>query len=136
MSLGPPSRLLHQVRRGIRVLVVDDNEDLAEVMAEYLKECGCETRMALDGAGGLDLVRSFDPEAVLLDLGLPDITGFEFVERLRRARVGENSVIIAVSGYGNEDAKRRSRELGIEHHLVKPVDFDAVMGLLVRLFPG
>jgi DNA-binding response OmpR family regulator len=124
------------LRPGLRILVVDDNQDLAEVIAEFLTEAGCITSVATTGAAGLELVDSFDPNALLLDLGLPDITGFEFVEELRRSGAGADCTIIAVSGYGGEDTKRRSRELGIEHHLVKPVDFESVLGLLTKLFPN
>jgi DNA-binding response OmpR family regulator len=118
------------------VLVIDDNEDLAEVLVEFLTECGCDVRAATDGTSGLLAFESFAPEAMLLDLGLPDMTGFDFVERLGPERVAQHCVTIALSGYGTDEVKSRARELGLDHQLLKPVDFSIVLELLQRHFPA
>lgn len=117
----------------LRVLIVDDNEDLSEVMSEFLGESGYMTRVASSGARGLDIAAAFAPHIVLLDLGLPDITGYEFMERFRAQPANSAVQVIAVSGYGSDEAKSRCRELGISHYLVKPVEFDTVLKLLTTV---
>jgi signal transduction histidine kinase/CheY-like chemotaxis protein len=115
--------------RGCRVLVVDDNEDAARALAELLALRGCQTDLAHDGAGGLAKAQTFAPQVLLLDLDLPDMTGYDVAERLR-ADGGAGLTIIAISGFGHEPARRRSRESGIDHHFVKPVDLDRLLPLL------
>jgi DNA-binding response OmpR family regulator len=124
------------LKSGVRVLVIDDNQDLAEVLVEFLAESGCEVRSAGDGASGLSLFRSFAPEALLLDLGLPDMTGFDFVERLGEGGLDKSCVLIALSGYGSDQVKSRARELGFAHQLLKPVDFPVVLDILSQHFPA
>jgi CheY-like chemotaxis protein len=107
--------------RPARVLYVDDDPDIAESLAQLLRDMGHETRVAHGGPEALALARDFRPEVVLLDLGLPGMDGFEVARRLREQPGQERLPLIAVSGYGHEEDQRRSREAGIEHHLVKPV---------------
>ncbi|MEO8005115.1 MAG: ATP-binding protein [Betaproteobacteria bacterium] len=108
------------VRR--RVLVVDDNRDSAESLAIFLQLGGHEVRTAFDGIEALGLAESFHPDVALLDLGLPNLNGYEVCRRIREQEWGKRMLIIAQTGWGQEDDKRRTREAGFDEHLVKPVD--------------
>jgi PAS domain S-box-containing protein len=114
-----------------RILVVDDNQDAANSLARYLmRVAGHEVEVAYDGPGALGLAQTFRPDVVLLDIGLPGMSGYEVAERLReRPETGE-ARLIALTGWGQEDDRRRSRSAGIDVHLVKPVDLDAILSLL------
>ena len=103
-----------------RILLVEDNVDVAETTARLLSRHGYRVETAPDGQSGLDQFDSFDPHVVVLDLGLPDIHGHEVAERLRR-RAGQGFVLLAMSGYGDTDNVERSREVGFDEHLLKPV---------------
>jgi len=116
--------------RRCRVLVVDDNEDTANGMARLLKLSGHEARVAYDAGEALKVAREHRPEVMLLDIGLPGTDGYELAATLAHEEWGKGSVLIAVSGYGEAQARGRSREAGFHHHLVKPVDFDAVLALI------
>jgi signal transduction histidine kinase/DNA-binding response OmpR family regulator len=105
-----------------RVLVVDDNEDAAESTALLLRLKGWDVRLACDGPATLKAALAFRPDAVLLDLGLPVMDGYEVARRLRAQPFGERLVIVAASGYGQEHDRRRSAEAGFDDHLVKPLD--------------
>ncbi|MDB5350247.1 MAG: multi-sensor hybrid histidine kinase [Planctomycetota bacterium] len=115
--------------KGSRVLVVDDNEDTARGLVKLLKILGHEVETAFDGPSAIELAQSQRPEFVLLDIGLPGMDGYQVAERLRAGGFAD-TVIIAVSGYGEEAARKRSLEAGINHHLVKPVDYDRVVELI------
>jgi PAS domain S-box-containing protein len=114
---------------GSRVLVVDDNEPTARGMAKLLKHLGYVVGIARDGPSAIETARDLRPEFVLLDIGLPGMDGYQVARKLREG-VAEDAVIIAVSGYGEAQAVIRSHESGFDHHLVKPVDFDALVALL------
>ena len=116
--------------QGLRVLVVDDNEDASRALAELLEITGCETTTAATGKEALARAREIRPAAVLLDLDLPDLSGYEVAEAMRRDPTIDGALLIAVSGFGHEEARDRSRESGIDHHLVKPVEVEE----LLRLF--
>ncbi len=105
-----------------RVLIVDDNVDSAHSIALLLRRAGHEVHVAYDGFKALELARSVRPEFVFLDLGLPGLDGFEVAARLRAEPGLEAMRIIAISGYAQEADRRRSREAGIDQHLVKPAD--------------
>jgi two-component system CheB/CheR fusion protein len=124
----PPAPPAAAVRR--RVLVVDDNVDSAESLAAWLGLVGHQARIAHDGASALELAASFAPDAVLLDLGMPDMDGFEVARRLRALPGFERVLLLALTGYGQEDDRRRSREAGFDDHLVKPVDPQSLAALL------
>jgi signal transduction histidine kinase/ActR/RegA family two-component response regulator len=115
--------------RSMRILVVDDNRDTALGGALLLEALGHEVETAFDGPTAIELARSFQPQAILLDIGLPGMTGYEVARRLRNDGF-QNAKIIAVSGYGQPDDRRRSREAGFDHHLVKPVDQATLEGVL------
>ncbi|WP_148591937.1 PAS domain-containing hybrid sensor histidine kinase/response regulator [Aquisphaera giovannonii] len=113
-----------------RVLIVDDNVDLARSLARLLTLLGHEVRMAYDGEAGLEEARSFRPDVVLLDIGLPRMDGYQVARLLREEDCGRDARIIAITGYGHDEDRRRSREAGIDYHLVKPIDYRSLMPLL------
>ncbi len=113
-----------------RILVVDDNEDTAKGMARLLKLIGHEVAMAHSGHEALEVAREFGPEFVLLDIGLLEMDGYEVASRLRQEECSRHAVIVAVSGYGQDEDRRRSKEAGFDHHLIKPLDHDALLVLL------
>jgi CheY-like chemotaxis protein len=117
------------------VLVVDDNRDSADSMALLLGASGHDVRTAQDGTSALAIAPEYKPDVVLLDIGLPGMNGYTVAERLRALPGGGNIVLIAMTGYGQEDDRRRSREAGFDHHLVKPVDFDVLAGILNAAAP-
>jgi PAS domain S-box-containing protein len=117
----------------LRVLNVDDNRDGAESLAMLLNIMGTETRTAYDGEEGVRLANEFRPDVVLLDIGLPKLNGFEACRRIRESSWAKKTVLIAVTGMGHEDDRRRSREAGFDYHMVKPVDPQDLMKLLAGL---
>jgi PAS domain S-box-containing protein len=121
----PPSR-----RSGNRVLVVDDNVDLSRALTTLLSRFGYEAQAVNDGHAAIEAARALRPEVVLLDLGLPGIDGFEVARRLRYEEGFHDTIIIAITGYGQEDGSRYSREEGFNHHLIKPVQIEALVALL------
>ncbi|HYO11627.1 MAG TPA: MEDS domain-containing protein [Thermoanaerobaculia bacterium] len=105
-----------------RILVVEDNPDAAATMRDFLELSGHEVELAANGADGLEAARQFHPQVVLCDLGLPGMDGFEVAARLRRDPATASAKLIAVTGYGREEDRRRSKEAGFDLHLTKPVD--------------
>jgi CheY-like chemotaxis protein len=122
--------------RSLRILVVDDNDDVAEMTAEMLKMYGHQALTASDGPKALAVAASEQPDVVLLDLGLPGMHGLEVAEMLHTKSTGKVPLLIAVSGYGRAEDRERSRQAGCEHHLVKPVDFDRLLALLATQTPS
>ena len=116
-----------------RLLVVDDNKDAAESMSMLLEMWGHEVVFAYDGPSALQTAERWQPEAVFLDIGLPGMDGYEVAERLRELPQSKDAVLIAITGYGQEDDRLRSRKAGIDHHLVKPVAPDALRSLIDSL---
>jgi two-component system CheB/CheR fusion protein len=101
---------------------VDDNEDSAQTMAILLAMTGHAAEMAHDGPAALDLAIRFRPHVVLLDIGLPGMNGYEVARSLRAHPNTASAVLVAMTGYGQEEDRRRSQEAGFAHHLIKPVD--------------
>jgi PAS domain S-box-containing protein len=120
-------------RSGFRVLVVDDNADAAEMLSDWLQAAGFEVHAVHDGQAAIDAVESFAPHAVLLDIGLPVLDGFEVARRVRERMLRREPFLIAVTGYGQEADRERSTREGFRAHLVKPVDLDALTNLLTML---
>lgn len=115
---------------GRRVLIVDDNIDTAVGMARLLTRAGHRTELAHDGFQALARTREFNPDVIVLDIGLPGMDGFEVVRRLRVEPTSAGAVMIAVTGYGQQSDRDQALEAGFDHHLVKPVDFAELKGLL------
>jgi PAS domain S-box-containing protein len=105
-----------------RVLIVDDNQDAAGTLDLLLRQLGYETRVVHDGASALGMASHFKPDVVLLDIGMPGLDGYEVARRLRSMTGGEDLRIIAITGWGQEADRLRSREAGFDLHLVKPVE--------------
>ncbi|HEV3168051.1 MAG TPA: ATP-binding protein [Isosphaeraceae bacterium] len=116
--------------RHFRVLVVDDNADTANGMAKLLKLSGHDAQVALSSDEALNVAREHRPEVMLLDIGLPGMDGYDLAATLQREEWSKDSVLIAVSGYGEGQARDRSKKAGFQHHLVKPVNFDTLLALL------
>jgi PAS domain S-box-containing protein len=114
----------------LRILVVDDNIDTARGMSRLLKLLGHDVATAHAGPDALEIARDFHPEFVLLDIGLPGMDGYEVASRLRKEPRCQGAVIVAVSGYGQDEDLRRSKAAGFDHHLIKPLDHDALLSLL------
>ncbi len=115
---------------GTRVLVVDDNRDAADSLALLLRAHGLTVHVAYDGAQALDLAERVRPAVVLLDIGLPDMSGLEVARALRRAAWGARLTLIAVTGWGQPDDRRATREAGIDIHRVKPVAPEELLALI------
>ena len=113
-----------------RVLIVDDNEDAAHSLALLLRLIGQDVRTAHDGPAALEVVRDFQPDIAFLDIGLPGMNGYELAKRLRQEPGGDKVFLVALTGWGQEEDRRRSREAGFDHHLTKPADPAALEPLL------
>jgi signal transduction histidine kinase/DNA-binding response OmpR family regulator len=113
-----------------RVLVVDDNRDAAESLGLLLEVSGHQVRICHDGASALAAAADYQPEVVLLDIGLPGMNGYEVARRLRGHAATRKALLIALTGYGQAEDEQRAREAGFDHHLIKPADLDALAGLL------
>jgi CheY-like chemotaxis protein len=112
-----------------RILIVDDNRDTALSGARLLEKLGHDVEIAFDGPTAVELARSFRPQTLFLDIGLPGMTGYEVARQLRQEGF-EQAQIVAISGYGQPDDRQRSREAGFDDHLVKPVDHAALLAVL------
>jgi PAS domain S-box-containing protein len=116
-----------------RMLVVDDNHDAADSLALLLKGLGNEVITTYDGPSSLQILENFQPTVVFLDIGMPEMDGFEVARRIRRQPKGQDIILIALTGWGQEEDRRQSREAGIDHHLVKPVDLETLKALLANI---
>jgi len=117
-------------KSGRRVLVVDDNVDGAVSLAKVLEFCGHETRTAYSGSEALDAARPFNPDVVFLDIGLPGMNGYDVAKQFRDEPSLSGTVLVALTGWGSEDDKRRSKEAGFDFHLTKPVEVRAIENIL------
>ena len=118
---------------GLRVLVVDDNRDVADSTASVMRMNGCDVHVAYDGKAALESVQRLRPDAVLLDIGLPTIDGYLVAEHIRAQPENGRTMIVAVSGYGQEQDRERSRSVGFDYHVVKPIDPTVLAGLVGSL---
>jgi CheY-like chemotaxis protein len=118
-----------------RVLVVDDSRDAVESLSLLLQLEGHEVQAAGDGPSALEAARDFQPQVVFLDIGLPGMDGYEVARRLREQPSLDSAVLVALTGYGQDDGRRRAREAGFDAHLVKPADPEALHRLLAEA-PG
>jgi PAS domain S-box-containing protein len=123
-----------------RVLVVDDNADVIETLAAVLRQRGHDVRTAREGREALDLAAVETPDVVVLDVGMPGLTGHDVARELRRRPHGDALLIFAVTGWGSESDRRRTRDAGFDEHLTKPVDVDELVRLIedapVSALPG
>ena len=132
----PGGERRRQESRTYRILVVDDFHDSADSLAALLRLLGHEVRVAYDGPAALAMADAFQPEAALLDIGMPGMDGIELAKQLRQQRSSKELLLIALTGYGRDEDKRRSLEAGFDSHLVKPVDLPALNALLAEHVPA
>jgi CheY-like chemotaxis protein len=130
IELAQAPRPVRAAGPALRIVVTDDNEDSASSMAGALRALGHEVRMAFDGTQCIDVCRSFEPEVLLLDIGMPRLNGYDTARIIRMEPWGAGMLIVAMTGWGQEEDRKRGVHAGFDHHLVKPVDFDALAGIL------
>ena len=116
----------------MRVLVADDNIDSAESLSEVLRLLGYQTLTAKDGLEAFRVAQTERPRAVLLDIGMPKLSGLDAARRIREQPWGREVLLVALSGWGQEDDRSKSIDAGFDHHLVKPVDIEALTELLAQ----
>ena len=134
MELGTDGSAAAPAHR--RILIVDDNRDSAESLGMLFEITGNKTYLAHDGVEALEAIEAHRPEIVLLDIGLPGLDGHEVCRRVREQNWGRDIVMIALTGWGQADDRRKSQEAGFNGHLVKPVDYDELLTLLSKLTSG
>jgi signal transduction histidine kinase len=115
---------------GRRILVVDDNRDAAEMLGMLLRMVGGEVQTVTSGQAALDVIRTFQPSIVFLDLGMPGMDGIEVARRARKQPEGRDATLIAVTGWGQAEDRRKTKDAGFDHHLVKPVNLESIQALL------
>jgi len=113
-----------------RVLLIDDDREAVDGLARLLDLHGFKVRGTCDGQSALTLARQFQPQAIVLDIDLPKMNGYELVKQLRALPESANALVVAVTGYGQEQDRARSRAAGFDHHLVKPIEPAALVQLL------
>jgi CheY-like chemotaxis protein len=118
-----------------RILVVDDNQDAADMLAHWLKQYGFETRAVYGGEQAIDLVEEFEPDMVLLDIGMPGLNGFETASRLRAKRTNVHLIVVALTGYSSVDAKEQAYASGFDLHICKPMTAEKLQELIALLDP-
>jgi CheY-like chemotaxis protein len=116
-----------------RILVVDDLRDSAESLAQLLRIEGNEVRTVHDGLEAVAVAAEFRPDLVLMDIGMPEVDGYEACRRIRNLPFGSEVTLVAVTGWGQADDRRKSKAAGFDHHMVKPVEPVAIERLLQRL---
>jgi PAS domain S-box-containing protein len=129
-STAPTPSGAPTIRSGLKVLVVEDNVDTAQTLSLLLQGMGCTTQEVHDGPSVMDAAKSFKPDAILLDIGLPGLDGYHIARLIRQTPELSNVRLIAITGYGQQQDRERSREAGFDEHLVKPVQFDSLVKTL------
>jgi DNA-binding response OmpR family regulator len=117
----------------LRLLVVDDNQDAADTTAMLLQVIGHQCSVAYSGAAGLELALADPPDAVILDIGLPDLDGYEVAKRLRQEDRGKSVPLIALTGYGRDADRELSTSAGFDAHIVKPVDMQKLQQVVTTI---
>jgi CheY-like chemotaxis protein len=124
------------IKRGYKILVVDDNTDAAKSLAIMLRYEGHETQFAFSGAAAIEVCTTFTPDVILLDIGLPEMNGYEVCKHLRGTGHCTKTCIIAMTGYDTEDYRRLSAEAGMNDHLVKPVMYRVLIEVIEKHLKG
>ena len=132
ISNAPILRESPSPRADLRVLIVDDNFQAAESLGLLLKLWGYESQLAHDGLAALDVAESYRPDIVLLDIGLPKLDGYEVAQRLRHSNNLSTALLVAMTGYGQDEDRRKTKLAGFDHHMVKPVNLDELRNLLAK----
>jgi two-component system, sensor histidine kinase len=118
-----------------RILVVDDNRDAADALARVIQSFGHEVRAVYGGQQALDETAKFLPDMALVDIGMPDLDGYQTVTELRQRRGNVHLIVVAVTGHNGDEDKRRAYESGFDLHIPKPMDLPTLKGLLKLLDP-
>jgi CheY-like chemotaxis protein len=129
-ATAAPEQVPVSQRSGLRILVVDDNTDAAESLAVILDQWGYEAEVVADGMQAIARWHTFQPDAVLLDIGLPGMSGYELARHLRLLPRGSDVLLVAITGYGQGPDRQLSYQAGIDVHLTKPVELDALQRTL------
>ena len=129
----PPTEIAKPTGPALRVLVVDDNVDAANVLKMLVEEAGHLVRMAHTGPTALAAALDYRPDVMLLDIGLPELDGFEVAKRIRQEPLLHDIVLVAMTGYGQAAGRQRMQEAGFDHYLVKPADFEKVRQILASV---
>lgn len=129
---APEQRAEAAAMRRRRVLVVDDHRDAARILALLLESLGHEVRTAHDGTGALEVLQVFRPEVMFLDIGLPQLDGYEVARRVRQLPEGKTVRLVALTGWGHAQARQRSHDAGFDNHLVKPAAAKVLRELLAN----
>ncbi len=116
-----------------RILVADDNDLAASSLGTLLEIMGNEVRIAKDGAEAVEAAQAFEPDLILMDIGMPKLNGYEACKAIREQPWSSKAVLVALTGWGQDEARRRSQESGFTHHMVKPVSPDALEAILGSL---
>ena len=119
-----------------RILVVDDNVDAAETLTTFLDMIGMEARSVHDGNAAVQAALAFSPDLVLLDIGLPGMSGYDVARAMRAQPQLAGITLVALTGWGAEDDRRRAKDAGFDHHLTKPVDLSVLEDMLRRVQTG
>jgi CheY-like chemotaxis protein len=119
-----------------RILVADDNPDSAATLSFMLEVLGNEVRVAHDGLQAVEIAAAFRPDAILLDIGMPRLNGYDACEQIRRHPWGADAFIVALTGWGQDEDRNRSRAAGFDRHLVKPVEPATIEKLIQGLPPA
>jgi len=127
---APSSQRAEEREGGRRVLIADDNNDAAESLAVLLRLDGHDVAVANDGETALQLFKRTTPDVALLDIGMPHVDGYELARQIRAHSAGSQVLLVAITGWSQEEDVERSREAGFNYHLTKPVEPDAVATLL------
>lgn len=130
ISGGAPQEPAQLPQSGKKIMVIDDNVDAADMLVMALELWGCEVKAAHCGRDAIELARSFEPDIALLDIGLPDMNGYELARALRALPGGERMRLVAATGWGQDKDRQLAYEAGFDHHLTKPVHFEQLRALL------
>jgi CheY-like chemotaxis protein len=128
--VGPVANPQAQGRSALRILIVDDNRDSATTLSTLLRQLGHQTLTAFDGEEAVSKARSFSPDVVLLDIGLPKLNGYEVCRWIRAQGSSRSIVIIAQTGWGQDETRQKTSDAGFDHHMVKPLDPSALVKIL------
>ncbi len=117
----------------LKVLVIDDNRDVADTCSMLIELSGHDVKVAYSGGDGIAIAESFRPQVILTDIGLPDIDGYEFAQKVRAMAWGKTAVLVAITGWGAAESKQHAAVAGFNHHLTKPIDPRTIESLLASL---
>jgi CheY-like chemotaxis protein len=130
---GEPGKAEPAEPEGLRVLVVDDNHDAAEVLRMLLESGGFNAEAVTSGAAALDAIPEYQPNVILMDIGMPGMSGHDVAKRIREQPQFDDITLVALTGWGQEEDRRESKASGFDYHLTKPVNFKVLKDLLATI---